>query len=123
MRDAGRRNRARAGAARRRRGGTGRRELATPVPRFPVLGGTWFAYRKPVPGTIDEWTHYLHGPGNNAVSHDRAVGPPRCLQWISDPVCGRHIVGATDPAVANDHNRLPGRTGRVAPAPGGTATT
>jgi len=45
---------------------------------------------KPWPDEIDEWTHYLHGPDNNAVSHDMVVGPPRCLQWISDPVYGRH---------------------------------
>ena len=47
-------------------------------------------FKKPWPDEIDEWTHYLHGPDNNAVSHDTVVGPPRCLQWISDPVYGRH---------------------------------
>ncbi len=49
-----------------------------------------FSFSKPRPDEIDEWTHYLHGPDNNAVSHDTVVGPPRCLQWISDPVYGRH---------------------------------
>jgi len=42
------------------------------------------------PLAMDEWTHYLHGPDNNAVSRDKAVGPPRCLQWISAPTFGRH---------------------------------
>ena len=50
----------------------------------------WSKFTKSWPDEIDEWTHYLHGPDNNAVSHDMVVGPPRCLQWISDPVYGRH---------------------------------
>jgi SAM-dependent methyltransferase len=50
--------------------------------------------RKPWPAAIDQWTHFLHGPDNNAVSHDQVVASPRCLQWVSDPVYGRH------------HNRL-----------------
>ncbi len=41
---------------------------------------------KPVPADIDEWTHFLHGPDNNAVARDRVVGPPRHLQWIADPI-------------------------------------
>ena len=31
---------------------------------------------------IDEWTHYLHGPDNNAVADDTRVGPPRYMQWV-----------------------------------------
>jgi outer membrane protein assembly factor BamB len=46
--------------------------------------------RQPWPDDIDQWTHFLHGPDNNAVSHDQVVGPPRCLQWVSHPVYGRH---------------------------------
>ncbi len=42
--------------------------------------------RKPWPGNIDEWTHLLHGPDNNAVAKDAVVGPPSRLQWIADPV-------------------------------------
>jgi len=41
---------------------------------------------KPVPPEIDEWTHLLHGPDNNAVAADSVVGPPRHLQWIADPL-------------------------------------
>jgi len=52
--------------------------------------GTWSKTAKPWPDDLDEWTHFLHGPDNNAVSHDRAVGPPRCLQWVSEPVYGRN---------------------------------
>lgn len=45
---------------------------------------------KPRPGEIDDWTHYLHDPSNNAVAHDTAVGPPRHLQWVSGPAWSRH---------------------------------
>ena len=40
---------------------------------------------KPRPDEIDEWTHYLHGPDNNAVAEDSVVGPPQHFQWISEP--------------------------------------
>jgi SAM-dependent methyltransferase len=52
--------------------------------------GTWRNTIKPWPDEIDEWTHFLHGPDNNAVSRDLVVGPPRSLQWVADPVYGRH---------------------------------
>jgi len=44
---------------------------------------------KPWPKEIDEWTHFLHGPDNNAVARDRVVGPPRSIQWASEPRWGR----------------------------------
>ena len=56
--------------------------------------GTWRKTIKPRPDETDEWTHFLHGPDNNAVSRDSVVGPPRCLQWVSNPIYGR------------DHSRL-----------------
>ena len=37
----------------------------------------WNLYRKPLPEDIDQWTHYLHDAGNNAVAEDDRVGPPR----------------------------------------------
>ncbi|MHC4593957.1 MAG: outer membrane protein assembly factor BamB family protein [Planctomycetota bacterium] len=40
---------------------------------------------KPVPAETDEWTHYLHGPDNNAVSRDRAVSYPYHMQWVGLP--------------------------------------
>ncbi|MCK4958437.1 MAG: methyltransferase domain-containing protein, partial [Planctomycetes bacterium] len=40
---------------------------------------------KPVPGEIDQWSHFEHGPENNAVAADTVVGPPRHLQWVSGP--------------------------------------
>ena len=45
---------------------------------------------KPVPADIDEWSHYLHDPKNNAVSHDRKVKTPTSLQWVSGPRWSRH---------------------------------
>ncbi len=53
--------------------------------------GKWAKKVKPLPDDIDEWTHYLHGPDNNAVAIDTRVGPPRHLQWKSDPMwCRSH---------------------------------
>ena len=46
--------------------------------------------RKPRPKEIDEWTHFLHGPDNNAVAHDDVVGPPRRMQWVGGPRYARH---------------------------------
>ncbi|MBI5686233.1 MAG: PQQ-binding-like beta-propeller repeat protein [Verrucomicrobia bacterium] len=45
---------------------------------------------KPWPKAIDEWTHYLHGPDNNAVANDTVVGPPKHYQWIGSPNYLRH---------------------------------
>jgi outer membrane protein assembly factor BamB len=54
-------------------------------------GGRWTKQTKPRPNDTDEWTHYLHGPDNNAVADDRRAGPPRRLQWKSDPIwCRSH---------------------------------
>ncbi len=48
-------------------------------------GDRWKTITQPWPETIDQWTHYLHGPDNNAVAHDTAVGPPRHVQWLGAP--------------------------------------
>jgi len=44
---------------------------------------------KPVPAEIDEWTHGLHDPSNNPVSHDTVAGPPHHLQWVGGPAWAR----------------------------------
>jgi len=41
---------------------------------------------KPRPKDIDEWTHFLHDAGNNAVANDSRVGTPRSLQWMAAPL-------------------------------------
>ncbi len=72
--------------------GIGEKEaLRVLAPRGVLLvrkGPKWEKRVKPWPEAIDEWTHFLHGPDNNAVARDRVVGPPRRLQWITGP---RHL--------------------------------
>jgi outer membrane protein assembly factor BamB len=46
----------------------------------------WRKTVKPVPPNIDEWPHFLHDAGNNAVANDSVVGPPRRLQWLAGPL-------------------------------------
>ncbi len=46
--------------------------------------------RKPRPGEMDEWTHYLYDSTGNAVSNDTLVAPPEHLQWVGTPRWGRH---------------------------------
>jgi len=48
--------------------------------------GAWTKTQKPRPKDIDEWTHFLHDAGNNAVAHDTRVGLPRSLQWMAPPL-------------------------------------
>ncbi|MFW6163742.1 MAG: PQQ-binding-like beta-propeller repeat protein [Planctomycetota bacterium] len=51
--------------------------------------GEWQKREKPQPKDIDEWTHFLHAPDNNAVADDTRIGPPRYLQWVAGPRYGR----------------------------------
>jgi len=53
-----------------------------------MIGGKKTA--KPWPQQIDEWTHYLHDAGGNAVANDTVVGPPRHMQWLAAPAWSRH---------------------------------
>ena len=51
-------------------------------------GVAWIGRKKtvkPRPANIDEWTHYLHGPDNNAVAKDSVVDQPRRIQWVGAP--------------------------------------
>ena len=48
--------------------------------------GQWTKTVKPRPKEIDDWTHFLHDAGNNAVAHDTVVGPPRSLHWMAPPL-------------------------------------
>ncbi len=53
--------------------------------------GEWQKIVKPWPGELDEWSHYLHDASNNAVAKDRAVAPPRRVQWVAGPLwCRSH---------------------------------
>lgn len=53
--------------------------------KIEIDGKTWWRIVKPWPAGVDQWTHYLHGPDNNAVAHDSVVGPPRHMQWLASP--------------------------------------
>jgi outer membrane protein assembly factor BamB len=69
--------------------------------------GQWEKTVKPWPDEIDQWTHYLHNPSNNAVADDAVVGPPRRLQWLSGPAWARsHEHLATLSAAVSANGRL-----------------
>ena len=53
------------------------------------LGDRFVTVTKPWPREIDQWTHYLHGPDNNAVANDTVVGPPKGMQWADYPLWSR----------------------------------
>ncbi len=65
---------------------------------------TWTRRVKARPDTIDEWTHFLHGPDNNAVGQDTVVGLPHHVQWIGDPKWARHhnYLSSTSAVVSSD---------------------
>ena len=46
----------------------------------------WRRTIKPWPREMGQWTHYRQGPGNNPVTPDTLVGPPRGLQWSCEPL-------------------------------------
>ena len=52
---------------------------------YTKQNGAWTKTVKPRPKEMDEWTHYLHDASGNAVAHDELVGPPRHIQWVTDP--------------------------------------
>ncbi|MBT7302861.1 MAG: PQQ-binding-like beta-propeller repeat protein [Victivallales bacterium] len=64
----------------------------------PDLPG-WRRFVKPVPGEIDDWTHFLHGPDGHAMSNDRVVGPPSHIQWIGAPQHSRSHIHLTSVSV------------------------
>jgi len=69
--------------------------------------GTWAKTVKPRPKQIDEWTHFLHGPDNNAVSQDTVVGPPHRMQWVGGPRWARsHDHLASVSAVVSSAGRI-----------------
>ena len=52
--------------------------------------GGWEQTTKPANPEMDEWTHYLHDAGNNAVSSDSMVASPHQLRWVGGPRWVRH---------------------------------
>ena len=56
-------------------------------------GERWTKTVKPWPGEIDQWQQHFHDADNNAVAHDRVVGPPRHYQWVAEPRWSRSHLG------------------------------
>jgi len=54
------------------------------------IGDGFAMFAKPISADIDQWTHYLHGPDNNAVAHDSVVSSPYHVQWVGEPKWARH---------------------------------
>ena len=70
-------------------------------------GQTWKKTAKPRPSAMDEWTHFLHGPDNNAVAHDSLVGAPFRIQWVDGPKWARnHNNLSTTSAMVTSGGRL-----------------
>ncbi len=70
-------------------------------------GDSWDKITKPWPDQLDEWTHFLHDPSGNAVSHDSQVGPPRRLQWTAGSLWGRsHEMNNSLPALVTARGRM-----------------
>lgn len=64
-------------------------------------GDQWRTITKPLRDDTDEWTHFLHDSGGNAVAQDRQVGPPKGLRWVAGPRwCRSHEVPSSVNAVA-----------------------
>ncbi|MFC1603844.1 PQQ-binding-like beta-propeller repeat protein [Planctomycetota bacterium] len=71
------------------------------------LNGSWEKNEKPRPKEIDEWTHYLHDPSNNAVAHDSVIEPPSRYQWLAGPRYSRqHDHMSSVSAVVSANGRL-----------------
>lgn len=69
--------------------------------------GNWTKKIKSRPQEIDEWTHYLHDPSNNAVAHDSVIEPPNRYQWVAGPRYSRqHDHMSSVSAVVSANGRL-----------------
>ena len=69
--------------------------------------GQWRKTVKPRPKELDDWTHYLHGPDNNAVSQDTVVGPPTRIQWTAGPRWARsHDINPSIQGVVSSAGRM-----------------
>ncbi len=57
---------------------------------FPDAKQGWSRITQPFPPNTGTWSHYLHGPDNNAVDRDPATAPPRACRWTCGPRSTRH---------------------------------
>jgi len=83
------------------------RVLAPGGVAYVNTGGQGTKTVKPWPQEMDQWTHYLHDSGNNAVAHDTVVGPPRGLHWFAGPLyCRTHETDSSISAMVSAGGRL-----------------
>jgi len=81
-----------------------KRVLAPRGVAYIKSNGRWTKLTKARPGDIDEWTHFLHGPDNNAVAADTRVAPPHHLRWVAGPQWARshdHLASLSAAVSAN----------------------
>ena len=67
-------------------------EMAEVMRVLAPKGVAWIDSKKhvkPRPDDIDEWTHFLHDSGGNAVANDQQIHPPRAVRWIAGPKYAR----------------------------------
>ncbi len=84
-----------------------RRVLAPDGVAYVRHGDAWQKTVKPRPASIDEWSHFLHDAGGNAVANDREVGPPKRLRWVAGPRwCRTHEIPSSVNVVVTAGGRL-----------------
>ncbi len=107
-----------------------RRVLAPNGVAYVRQGDTWRKTVKPRPAEADEWSHFLHDAGGNAVANDRRIGPPKRLRWVAGPrwcrshefpssvsavvMAGGRIFTIFDEAPAGVYRKLPQRCSLIA---------
>jgi outer membrane protein assembly factor BamB len=84
-----------------------RRVLAPDGVAYVRRQGEWQKIVKPRPTDIDEWSHFLHDAGGNAVADDREIGPPKSLRWVAGPRwCRSHEFPSSVNAVVTAGGRI-----------------
>lgn len=70
-------------------------------------GDRYDSFRKPRPTNTDDWPQHFYDAGNNPVSRDKAVAPPRHFQWRGSPRWGRfHEKMSSVAAMVSKHGRV-----------------
>ncbi len=84
-----------------------RRVLAPGGVAYVQHGDGWQKTVKPRPAEIDEWSHFLHDAGGNAVANDTQVGPPKRLRWVAGPRwCRSHEIPSSVGTVVSAGGRV-----------------
>ena len=83
------------------------RVLAPEGVAYVRRGDQWTKTVKPRPADIDEWSHFLHDSGGNAVANDQQIGSPRHLRWVAHPRwCRTHEFPSSVEAVVTSGGRI-----------------